>query len=180
MPDWFVINPTRLPRTSAGGCSTKTSTPGRTTGADAHAKAAATSRAAERFMVSVTCYALRPRLQPHARSIFGSPHHAKRAGPGRALDARAGVLGKACGERGDFAGRALGGGRSVRAADGTGAERVADVRVPVCRRCHRPAGRPAGRDAGERAGLVAGRALARVRLEPIGDAGRVARGAGRI
>src|SRR2546429_1708891 len=67
MPDWFVISPTRLPRTSAGGCSTKTSTPGRTTGADAHADAAATSRAVNRFMISVTCYASRPRLQPHAR-----------------------------------------------------------------------------------------------------------------
>src|SRR5206468_1924785 len=105
MPDWFVINPTRLPRTSAGGCSTKTSTPGRTAGADAHAKAAATSRAGERFMISVTRYALRPRLQPDARSL-GSPPRNQRAGPSRAL--------------------------------------------------------------------------ARVRLEPIGEAGRVARGAGRI
>src|SRR5439155_1379022 len=155
MPDWFVINPTRLPRTSAGECSTKTSTPGRTAGADAHAKAAATSRAGERFMISVTRYALRPRLQPDARSL-GSPPRNQRAGPSRALDAGAGVLGQARGERGDVAGRALGGGRSVRAADGTGAERVADVRVPVCRRCHRPAGRPAGRDAGGRPGLVGG------------------------
>src|SRR5205809_2433 len=167
MPDWFVINPTRLPRTSAGECSTKTSTPGRTAGADAHAKAAATSRAGERFMISVTRYALRPRLQPDARSL-GSPPRNQRAGPSRALDAGAGVLGQARRERGDVAGRALGGGRSVRAAHGTGAERVADVRVPVCRRCHRPAGRPAGRDAGERPGLVAGRALAGVRLGPIG------------
>src|SRR5256714_7108347 len=66
MPDWFVINPTRLPRTSADGCSMKISMPGRTAGADAHAKVAATSRAAVRVMSSVTCYALRPRLQPRA------------------------------------------------------------------------------------------------------------------
>src|SRR3989442_7021293 len=122
MPDWLVINPIRLPRTSAGGCSTKTSTPGRTTGADAHARAVATSRAGERFMISVTCYALRPRLQPHACSLLGSPPRSERAGPGRALDAGAGVLGQTRGKRGDFAGRALGGGRSVRAAHGGGAE----------------------------------------------------------
>src|SRR6266853_1130919 len=110
MPDWFVMRPTRLPRTSAGGCSTKTSTPGRTAGADAHARAVATGRAGKRFMISVTCYALRPRLQPHARSLLGSPPHSEGPGPGRALDAGAGVLGQARGERGDFAGRALGGG----------------------------------------------------------------------
>src|SRR2546428_3690291 len=126
MPDWFVINPTRLPRTSVGGCSTKTSMPGRTTGADAHARAVATRRAGERFMISVTCYALRPRLQPHACSLLGSAPHSERAGPGRDLDARAGVHGQARGERGDLPGRALGGGRSVRAAHGGGAQRVAD------------------------------------------------------
>src|SRR5437763_15568128 len=122
MPDWFVISPTRLPRTSAGGCATKTSTPGRTTGADAHAKVATTSRAAVRVIGSVTCYAPRPRLQPHARSLLGSPSHRERAGPGRPMDAGAGLLGQTRGERGDFTGRALGGGRGVRADHGGGAE----------------------------------------------------------
>src|SRR6266487_6423960 len=122
MPDWLVISPTRLPRTSAGGCSTKTSTPGRTAGAEAHAKADATRKAAERVMRSVTCYALRPRLQPHARSLLGSPSHTEHAGSGCALDAGAGVLGQTRVERGDFAGRALGSGRSVRAVHGSGAE----------------------------------------------------------
>src|SRR5947199_2938595 len=106
--------------------------PGRTTGADAHATAAATSRAAERFMISVTCYALRPRLQPHAGLRVDSPPRSERAGPGCALDAGAGVLGQTRGERGGFAGRAVGGRRSVRAYDERGAESVADVRGRIC------------------------------------------------
>src|SRR6266550_888740 len=177
MPDWFVIRPTRFPCTSAGGCSTKTSTPGRTTGADAHAEVTATRRAAVRLIRSVTCYASRPRLQPHARSLLGSPFHSERADPGRALDAGAGVLGQTRGERGDFAGRALGGRRSGRADHGGGAERVAHLRVRVCRGRRRAADGPAGRGVGERPRLVAGRALARVWLEPVGEAGPVARGA---
>src|SRR5881394_1230359 len=64
------MRPTRLPSTRAGGCSAKISTPGRTAGADAQPKVAATSKAVVRVMNSVTCYAPRPRLQPHAGSVL--------------------------------------------------------------------------------------------------------------
>src|SRR2546421_12823351 len=82
MPDWFVINPTRLPRTSADGCSMKISMPGRTAGADAHAKVAATSRAAVRVMSSVTCYAPRPRLQPRSAAFPRSENASTRGSSG--------------------------------------------------------------------------------------------------